>query len=197
MKELLTIGQMLSVHARLMPERSGARDLERAMTFRRWNERSCRLANALLGLGLRKGDRVTVLAYNKVEWAEIYAATAKAGLVVVPINFRLVGPEIAYIVENAGASALIVDDELVGVLEAVRPDLPIRLGNLIHFGGAGACPAGYRAYEDLIAAAADSEPDQPISPADPWTLMYTSGTTGRPKGVVRSHRAAALLSFVT
>ncbi|MBV8521278.1 MAG: AMP-binding protein, partial [Acetobacteraceae bacterium] len=114
-----------------------------------------------------------------------------------PINFRLVGPEIAYIVENAGASALIVDDELTDGLEAVRPDLPIPAGNLIHFGGTGPCPAGYRAYEDLIAAAADSEPDQQISPADPWTLMYTSGTTGKPKGVVRSHKAAALLSLVT
>ena len=70
------------------------------MTFRQWNERSCRLANALLGLGLAKGDRVAVLAYNCVEWLEIYAATAKAGLVAVPINFRLVGAEIRYIVEN-------------------------------------------------------------------------------------------------
>ncbi|MGH1574903.1 AMP-binding protein [Methylobacterium sp. P31] len=111
MKELLTLGQMLSVHARLTPERLGARDLERSMTFRLWNARACRLANALLGLGLEKGDRVAVLAYNCVEWAEIYAATAKAGLVAVPINFRLVGPEIRFIVTNAEAAALIVQDE--------------------------------------------------------------------------------------
>src|SRR6185369_9749747 len=90
MKDLLNFGQMLSVHARVTPARIGARDLERSMTFMQWNERSCRLANALLGLGLAKGDRVAVLAYNCVEWAEIYAATAKTGLVVVPINFRLV-----------------------------------------------------------------------------------------------------------
>ncbi len=197
MKELLTIGQMLSVQARLYPDRIGARDLDRAMTFRQWNQRACRLANALLGLGLAKGDRVAILAYNRVEWAEIYAATAKAGLVAVPINFRLVGPEIAYVVENAEVAALIVEDELAGALEEVRVGLPIPAGNLIYLGGTGACPAGYRAYEDLIAAAADSEPDQPVSPADPWTLMYTSGTTGRPKGVVRSHKAAALLSLVT
>src|SRR3712207_4804091 len=114
MKEMLTLGQMLTVHARLLGDKTGARDLERAMTFRQWNERSCRLANALLGLGLRKGDRVAVLAYNRVEWAEIYAATAKAGLVAVPVNFRLVGPEVRYIVEHAEASALIVEDELAG-----------------------------------------------------------------------------------
>ena len=123
MRELLPLGQMLAVHARLHGDRLGARDLERAMTFRQWDERSCRLANALLGLGLAKGDRVAVLAFNRVEWAEIYAATAKAGLVVVPINFRLLGPEVRFIVEDAGASVLIVQDELAGVVEAIRADL--------------------------------------------------------------------------
>jgi acyl-CoA synthetase (AMP-forming)/AMP-acid ligase II len=84
------------------------------------------------------------------------------------------------------------------VVEEVRADLPIRAGNLIHMGRGGTCPAGYRAYEDLIAEASDGEPDQRgIAPTDPWTLMYTSGTTGKPKGVMRSHRAAVLLSLVT
>ena len=69
--------------------------------------------------------------------------------------------------------------------------------NLHPFRPTGRCPAGYRAYEDLIAAASDREPEQQVAPADPWTLMYTSGTTGKPKGVIRSHRAAALLSLVT
>jgi acyl-CoA synthetase (AMP-forming)/AMP-acid ligase II len=195
MKELLTLGQMLAVNARLFPNKAGARDLERAMTFQQWNARACRLANALLGLGLAKGDRVAVLAYNRVEWAEIFAATAKAGLVAVPINFRLVGPEIRYIVEDAEASALVVEDALAGAVEEVRADLPILDSRLIYLGGA--CPMGWQDYEGLIAAAADSEPDGRIAPADPWTLMYTSGTTGRPKGVVRSHAAAALLSLVT
>src|ERR1700720_4823790 len=125
---------MLSVHARVAPNRIGARDLDRAMTFTRWNERSCRLANALLGLGLSKGDRVAILAYNCVEWCEIFAATAKAGLVALPINFRLMGKEVQYIVENAEASALIVQDELVGVVEEIRKDLPIKTDRYIHFG---------------------------------------------------------------
>ena len=85
MSALLTIGQVLTAQARIQPDALAARDLDRSMTWRDWNARSCRLANALLGLGLRKGDRVAVLAYNCVEWAETYAATAKAGLVVVPI----------------------------------------------------------------------------------------------------------------
>ena len=86
MRQLPHMGIVLGMHAHTFPDKIGARDLERAMTFRTWHERSCRLANALMGLGLSKGDRVCVLAYNCVEWLEIYAATALAGLVAVPIN---------------------------------------------------------------------------------------------------------------
>src|ERR1700731_4290829 len=105
MNDLPNLGQVLSHNARIYPDQGGGRDLERAMTFRQWNARACRLANALLGLGLAKGDRVAVLAYNCIEWLEIYAAAAKAGLVAVPINFRLVGEEIRYVVENCEAAA--------------------------------------------------------------------------------------------
>src|SRR5215831_4146322 len=122
--QLLPVGEVIRMNACLFSNKVGARDLDRSMTFRQWNERSCRLANALLGLGLEKGARVAILAYNCVEWAEIYAATAKAGLVAVPINLRLVGPEVRFIVDNAEASALIVQDELASIVEEVRADLP-------------------------------------------------------------------------
>jgi fatty-acyl-CoA synthase len=174
MRDVLTPGQMLAVQARLQPDRIGARDLEREMTFRQWNARACRLANGLLGLGLRKGERVAVLAYNCVEWLEIYAAMAKAGLVAVPINFRLVGPEVRYILEDAEVSALILQDELAGTIEEI-----------------------FSSYEDLIGKAREDEPGTAIDPADPWMLMYTSGTTGKPKGAIRSHRGAAMLSMIT
>ncbi|MCG5236323.1 AMP-binding protein [Xanthobacter oligotrophicus] len=196
MTDLLNFGRMLASHARLAPTRIGARDLDREMTFAVWNARACRLANALLGLGLAKGDRVAVLAYNCLEWVEIYAATAKAGLVAVPINFRLVGREVAFIVENCEAAAIIVQDELAGVVEEARPQMTLRADRYIHF-GRHAAPAGYRDYEDLLARASDGEPDQLVLEEDPWTLMYTSGTTGNPKGAIRSHRGGALLSLVT
>ena len=84
MSQLLHLGEIVAMNARLFPDKPGGRDLTRSMTFRQWNERACRLANALIGLGLAKGDRVAVLAYNCLEWLEIYAAVAKAGLVAVP-----------------------------------------------------------------------------------------------------------------
>src|SRR6202000_523162 len=136
------------------------RDLDRSMNFGQWNERSCRLANALLGLGLAKGDRVAVLAYNCVEWSEIYAATAKAGLVALPINFRLVGKEVEFIVNNAEAAAMIVQDERVDVVEEIRDLIPIKAARFVHF-GARACPAGYRDYEPFLAAGAARETGQP------------------------------------
>jgi acyl-CoA synthetase (AMP-forming)/AMP-acid ligase II len=193
---LLTLGQVLSAQARLNPGKIGARDLERALTYRLWNERACRLANALLGLGLAKGERVAVLAYNCLEWAEIYAATAKAGLVAVPINFRLVGREIRFIAADAEVSAFIVQDALVQLIGDIRSDLACAPGRFIHF-GAKPCPAGFRDYEALLESASSTEPAHQATAQDPGMLMYTSGTTGNPKGAIRSHQGNALLSLVT
>ncbi len=196
MSQLAHIGDVLGMYSRMFPDKIGARDLERAMTFREWNNRSCRLANALSGIGLSKGDRICILAYNCVEWMEIYAATAMAGLVAVPINFRLVGPEIEYIVKNCDAKALIVQNELLHAVEAVRANLPIPTDNFIIFGGSRRF-GGYLAYEELIAKASDGRPHVTVTADDPWTLMYTSGTTGQPKGAIRSHKGSAMLSLVT
>ena len=123
---LLSVAEILAAQARLQPDKIGARDSQRSMTFVQWNERACRLANALLGMGLPKGDRVAILAYNCLEWMEIYVAMAKAGLVAVPINFRLVGPEIQYIVDRCEARAFIVQDDLLERVEASATDLSIR-----------------------------------------------------------------------
>lgn len=188
------LGGAIAANAHRYPDRVGARDLHRALTYREWNARSNRLANALLGMGLSRGDRVAVLSHNRLEWLEIYAAGAKAGLVTVPVNFRLVASEIGYILADAGVGAVIVHEDLLGVIEELKPDL----GGvtLIHI-GAGSTPPGFLAYEKLVSAASESEPDTSTAPTDPWAMMYTSGTTGRPKGAVQSHQSAAAIALVT
>src|SRR5215475_1368272 len=190
MTPLAHMGEALALNAQLHPDRTGARDLSRSLTFRQWEERACRLANGLLGLGLRKGDRVAILAYNCLEWLEIYAATAKAGLVMVPVNFRLLGGEVAYILENSEASALIVQDALLGRVETIGDDLPVPRSGLIHFGGP--TPIGLTSYDALIADASPALPGIAVAQDDLWALLYTSGTTGRPKGAMRSHGGMAL-----
>ena len=112
--------------------------------------RNC-LANALLGVGLAKGDRVALLAYNCIEWLEMYVALAKAGLVAVPINFRLTPPEIEYIVANCEARAMIVQDDAARKHRAGARELPL-IGKdaWVHFGGTRT-PRGWRGYEALIA----------------------------------------------
>jgi acyl-CoA synthetase (AMP-forming)/AMP-acid ligase II len=196
MTSLLTVVDALGTYAQLYPHKDAARDSQRSLTFRKWHERANQLANALLGSGLEKGDRVAILAYNCLEWLEIYVALGKAGLVAVPINFRLLGPEIRFIAQDAGARAFVVQDELVDRVESIRADLEVPEANYLNFGGARRL-SGYRSYEDVIARASASEPAVLVGPGDTWALMYTSGTTGNPKGAIRNHEGLATMSLVT
>ena len=200
MSALLTLAESVTAHARTQPHKIGVRDSKRTLSYAQWDERASRLANALLGLGLVKGDRVALLAYNAIEWLEIYVALARAGLVAVPINFRLVGPEITYIVQHSEARAFIVQDDLRAAVEGIRAELPIGAGRYLHFGGdsgSHATPADWAGYEALIASANPATPSVDVRPEDLFALMYTSGTTGRPKGAMRSHAGNALLALAT
>ena len=195
MNYLLTVAEAVAAHARLHPDKIGARDSQRSLTFSQWHERASRLANGLLALGLVKGDRVALLAYNCIEWMEMYAALARAGLVAVPINFRLTAPEIAYIASHCEARAFIVQQELRGSVESIRSELAIEPHAYISIGTVP--QTGWQDYEALIAAAGTQDPPVAVRPADTCALMYTSGTTGRPKGAIRSHEGNALMALAT
>ena len=199
MSRLLTIADAVATHARLSPAKIGVRDSRRQLNFAEWHRRADNLARSLLGLGLCKGDRVGVLAYNCIEWMEIYVALARAGLVAVPINFRLVGVEIAYILAHSEARAVIAGHDLRDRIDAIRSDLPIAPECYVQLGGP--VPAGWTDYETLAAQRSSDDAFEAgfeaVHPDDTCALMYTSGTTGRPKGAVRSHAGSTLIALAT
>ncbi len=188
LRHWLTAKDVVRVNAFKWPEKIGAKDLNKAYTFREWDERSCRLANALSDLGMRKGDRFAVLAYNSVEWMEIYTAAAKGGFVCVPLMFRLSAPEMEYIVNHCEAKVLIVQDQWVEHANAMKKSLET-VKIYLSFGVENPTFDGYLAYEELLAKASPEEPPTAVDPDDAWVIMYTGGTTGKPKGVVKSHES--------
>ena len=181
----LNLGEILRVNAVKFPQQIAFCDSARRFTFPQTNLRVNRLANALAGLGIAKGDKVSCFMENSIEICELYLACAKLGAVINPINFRLVGPEVEFIVNNADAKVMMVDEEFVPMVEAIREKLT-KVNQFIVVGNA--CD-GFLEYESQLTDADESEPEVSVALADPWILLYTSGTTGRPKGVIRSHES--------
>ena len=140
--------------------------------------RVSRLAHALRGLGIRPGDRVAYLGPNHPSFLETLFATGMAGGVFVPLNARLAAPEISYQLRDSGASMLIYAPSHEGLVESVRDDVRERIG---------IGDQGERGYEALLASAPREPLDLPVALDDPCMIMYTSGTTGRPKGATLTH----------
>ncbi len=156
-------------------------------TFRELDERTTRLANALLGMGLARGERVCCLLRNSIRCVEVDFALSKAGLVRVSVNPRCTAKELRYILTDSGARASIADagfDGLMGEIEDVAPELRIRVGE-------GIAPA--LDYDELIEVASVEPLQERFDGEALYCLFYTSGTTGRPKGVMLSHRAICTL----
>ena len=196
MGPLLTIADAVATHARLTPHKLAVRDSHRRLTYAEWDARAFRLAAGLLGLGLSKGDRVGVIAHNRLEWMEIYAGMARAGLVVVPLNFRLTGPEIAYILGHAEVGAVVAGPGFCATVDGVRAELTLPAGRFIALGDETE-PEGWTGYEALLEGADTTVAMPEVGPKDPCALMYTSGTTGRPKGAVRAHEGSTLIALAT
>ena len=190
----IDLGRMMSVNAKKWPAAVALADARRSFTYAETDERCRRLANALLGLGLEKGDRVAVLLENNIEICEAYIAAAKAGLVLVPVNFRLVAPEVRYILEFGDVRAVITEDEFAPVIDEIRGQLSgIDAGRYVNVGSPR---EGYLSYEALVAGGSDAPPAVDVRPDDTWIMLFTSGTTGKPKGVVRSHESYAAFYLI-
>jgi acyl-coenzyme A synthetase/AMP-(fatty) acid ligase len=182
------MGTVLKMNALNYPDKLGWQDKTKEYNFKEWNERSCRLADGLAGMGVGPKDTFAVIAYNRGEWMDIYASCGKGGQIAVPIMFRLAGPEIEFIVSHSECKAFIVEAPFVELIDSIRDRLPVPENGYIYLGD-GPVPEGYTGYEELLSESSSDEPDLLVAGADTWTVMYTSGTTGRPKGVVRTHES--------
>jgi acyl-CoA synthetase (AMP-forming)/AMP-acid ligase II len=182
------MGEIIRLHAVNYPTKEAIADKSKRYTFKEWDERSNRLTNALIDMGIRHGDRFAVLAHNAVEWMEIYAAAAKGGQITVPIMFRLAPPEIEYVVTHSECKGFFVAEQFVEMIDHIRDRLPVPPDCYVYM-GEGSMPEGYIDYEDLMEKGNPGQPEATVDGADIWNIMYTSGTTGRPKGVVRTHES--------
>lgn len=183
----MLLGEILRKNAR--PEVEGRKTAvifrDESLTYAELNAQVNALSNGLLGLGVQKGDRVGVLGRNCLEYVATYFALAKIGAIMVPINFWYRSGEVEYTLNQSGCSLAIADTRFHPVLEPALAAAPT-VRRCIYYGPEP--PDGALTLDALIASASTSEPSVAVDEDDPHIILYTSGTTGFPKGAVLSHR---------
>jgi fatty-acyl-CoA synthase len=170
------LGSWPARRARKTPHRTALIHQDRATSYAALHERTTRLAHALRAAGIRRGDRVAYLGPNHPSYLETLFATGVLGAVFVPLNTRLAGPEIAYQLADSGAKALIHPSSQAVLVDGIRGETDVRVRIVVDGD-----------YEERLAAASDERIDEQIGLDDTCIIMYTSGTTGRPKGAMLSH----------
>jgi fatty-acyl-CoA synthase len=174
----MNVGFLLYNSALKFPRREALVTDQGRMTFSQLEARVSKLAGAMLAAGLRRGERVAILYLNGAPFVETYFAAVRVGLVATPVNFRLVGAEMAYILNDSGAAALFHGPEFSDTVAQIREGCPgLRL--VVGPGDTG--------YDAFVKNGGPVQFDSTVAQSDPCQLMYTSGTTGKPKGAVLSH----------
>ncbi|MGD8750313.1 MAG: long-chain fatty acid--CoA ligase [Anaerolineales bacterium] len=179
---------LLEKRANLTPYRTALIELEtgRRFTYAELNARANKLANFMRGkLGVQKGDRVCVIAKNSVAYIDLIYGLPKIGAIFAPFNWRLTARELSYMANDLEPKVLICEPEFVGTLEEMRPETDVE--NYVALRGADIEDA--LNYEAEMGVASDAEPERPPMDLEtPYCILYTSGTTGYPKGAVLPHR---------
>lgn len=183
----MNLGILFRHHARYRPNHTAIIFEDKRLTYLELNQNINRLANALLKIGIGKGDKVATILPNCLELYEAYWAMAKIGAVIVPMSTLLMESALGSLLNDSDAAALITTSAFAPLVDAIRSDLPkIQPDRYVITDSQDM--AGFQDYHSLKAEALDSEPQGIfISPDDPFNIMYSSGTTGLPKGIVHTH----------
>jgi acyl-CoA synthetase (AMP-forming)/AMP-acid ligase II len=182
----MRLHDFLDYQAREHPEVEFAVQGGRRITYAEALADANRVAHALVDAGLQIGDRAAVLSKNSIEYAVLYYGASQAGVALVPLNYRLAPAELAYIINDAGARIVFSSGEFAGAIDGIRAELPsVQQFVLVD----GAQTTGWESYRGLIDNQPTTVPDRHITSDTSVYQMYTSGTTGRPKGAVLTHHA--------
>ncbi|OGO51318.1 MAG: hypothetical protein A2148_10440 [Chloroflexi bacterium RBG_16_68_14] len=179
----MNTAEFLTISAAVVPDREALVSGEARITYAEMASRVNRLANALQSLGVRRGTAVAVMAVNSPQYVETYYACAKLGGVFVPLNYRAKREELDYMVSASEAQLLFVGERYLDLVGQLRP----KLGGVREYVCYEGKAEGMRSYDELLAGAPDDEVFTEIEENDTAILMYTSGTTALPKGVVLTH----------
>jgi acyl-CoA synthetase (AMP-forming)/AMP-acid ligase II len=179
----INIGDLLARRAALNPEKEALVCEDVRLTWSECNARANRIGRAMQKLGIGQGDRVGLLALNEPEYLDLFYGLGKIGAILVPINYRLAGPEMQYILSDSGVKAFVFGPDYVDVVGTFRSDIPAE--HLIAI--MDDPPEWARSCRALTEAESAAEPEVVSGGDDVLTILYTSGTTGRPRGAMLTH----------
>jgi long-chain acyl-CoA synthetase len=179
----MLLGDLLRKDAKLYPEKEAIIFKNNRLNYKTFHERSIKIANSLISLGVKKGDRVAVLMKNCHQYCELYFAIPQTGAIIVPLNYRLAREELIWIINNAEPNTLFLAEEYIEIIQNIRTQIP----SVKNFICIGTSNEWMMKYEDMLNAPY-IEPDIDIHDEDVVSIYYTSGTTGRPKGAMLTHK---------